>query len=73
MYKQHRKQFKVQIIGILEEIGSFYWLKLHFLNKCQKYSGRGLSPLWGNAWKNFSPQEMFLREAIKNYLAFFFR
>ena len=32
---QPKKQLKVQYIGIFEEIGSFYWPKMHFLKKGQ--------------------------------------
>ena len=30
---QPKKQFKVQYIGIFEEIDSFYWPKMHFLQE----------------------------------------
>ena len=33
---QPKKQLKVQYIGIFEEMDSFYWPKMHFLNKGQK-------------------------------------
>ena len=33
---QPKKQLKVQYIGIFEEIGSFYWPKIHFLKKGHK-------------------------------------
>ena len=36
----NQKQFKVQIIGILEEIDSFYWPKMH-LWKGDKKFGQG--------------------------------
>ena len=36
---QPKKQLKVQYIGIFEEIGSFYWPKIHFLKKGQKIQG----------------------------------
>ena len=38
-----KKQFKVQIIGILEEIDSFYWPKMH-LWKGDKKIGQGPPP-----------------------------
>ena len=38
-----KKQFKVQIIGILEEIDSFYWPKMH-LWKVNKKIGQGPPP-----------------------------
>ena len=38
-----KKQFKVQIIGILEEIDSFYWPKMH-LWKGDKKIGQGPAP-----------------------------
>ena len=34
---QPKKQFKVQIIGILEEIDSFYWPKMHWLKGAKKF------------------------------------
>ena len=34
---QPKKQLKVQYIGIFEEIDSFYWPKMHFLKKGQKF------------------------------------
>ena len=40
---QPKKQLKVQIIGILEEIDSFYWPKTH-LWKSDKNFGQGPSP-----------------------------
>ena len=43
IYIQPKKQFKVQIIGILEEIDSFYWPKMH-LWKGAKKIGQSLSP-----------------------------
>ena len=33
---QPKKQLQVQHIGIFEEIDSFYWPKMHFLNGGQK-------------------------------------
>ena len=36
IYKQPKKQLKVQYIGIFEEIDSFYWPEMHFLKKGQK-------------------------------------
>ena len=33
---QPKKQFKVQYIGIFEEIDSFYWPKMHFLKEGRK-------------------------------------
>ena len=33
---QPKKQLKVQYIGIFEEIDSFYWPKMHFLQEGQK-------------------------------------
>ena len=33
---QPKKQFKVQYIGIFEDIDTFYWPKMHFLKKGQK-------------------------------------
>ena len=36
LYEQPKKQCKVQIIGILDEIDSFHWPKMHFLKRCQK-------------------------------------
>ena len=41
--KQPKKQFKVQIIGILEERDSFYWPKMH-LRKGDKNLDRALPP-----------------------------
>ena len=41
-----KKQLKVQIIIILEEIDFFYWPKMHFLKICQKI-GQGPPPLFG--------------------------
>ena len=40
---QLKKQFRVQIIGILEEIYSFNWPKMH-LWKGEKKLGRALPP-----------------------------
>ena len=40
---QPKKQFKVQIIGIFEEIASFYWPKMH-LRKGDKKFGQGPPP-----------------------------
>ena len=40
---QAKKQFKVQIIGILEEIDSFYWPKLHLRQVWEKI-GQGPPP-----------------------------
>ena len=34
---QPKKQLNVQYIGIFEEIDSFYWQKMHFLKKGQKF------------------------------------
>ena len=38
-----KKQLEIQIIGILEEIDSFYWPKM-YLWKGDKNFGQGLSP-----------------------------
>ena len=40
---QPKKQFKVQIIGILEEIDSFYWPKMHLWKSAKKF-GQGPPP-----------------------------
>ena len=37
IYLQPKKQLKVQYIGIFDEIDSFYWPKMHFLKKGQKF------------------------------------
>ena len=42
---QPKKQLKVQYIGIFEEIGSFYWPKMHFLKKGQKIRALADPPL----------------------------
>ena len=44
------KQFKVQTIGILEEIDSFYWPKMHFWKGAKKL-GRALPPIIGTKSK----------------------
>ena len=41
---QPKKQLKVQYIGIFEEIDSFYWPKMHFLEKGQKIRAFGQCP-----------------------------
>ena len=43
MHTQPKKQFRIQIIGILEEEDSFYWQKMH-LWKGDKKFGQGLPP-----------------------------
>ena len=40
-----KKQLKVQIIIILEEIDFFYWPKMHFLKICQKIGQGPPTPL----------------------------
>ena len=51
---QPKKQLKFQIIGILEEIDSFYWPKMHFFKRCQKKIEQPPPPSIhsGNARKN---------------------
>ena len=51
VHKQPLKQFKVQIIGILEEKDPYYWPKMKFLNGAKKF-GQGPRPPPRNAWKN---------------------
>ena len=46
IYIQPKKQYKVQIIGILEEIDYFYWPKMH-LCKGGKNLGKALPPSFG--------------------------
>ena len=54
---QHKKkQFKVQIICILEEINSFYWPKMH-LRKGDKNLDRALPPPWFR--QNPKEQQLF--------------
>ena len=43
-YKYNLKQFKVQIIGILEDIGSFYWPKCTFEKVPKNLFGQGPPP-----------------------------
>ena len=42
---QPKKQFKIQIIGILEERDSFYWLKMHLWNGDKKFGQAPPAPL----------------------------
>ena len=56
---QHKKQFKVQIIGILEEIHSFYLPNMHFLGA--KNFWQGPPPSFG---KNSKRTVAFFRDPI---------
>ena len=59
---QPKKQFKVQIIGILEEIDSFYWPKMH-LRKGDKKFGQGPPPL-PLIWTKSNKTAAFFRETF---------
>ena len=59
VYNIKKKQFKVQIIVILEEIFSFYWPKMH-LGKGEKNLGSPSSPFGQNP----KEQQLFFREAF---------
>ena len=63
---QPKKQFKVQIIGILEEIDSFYWQKCTY-EKVTKNLGRALHPLM---WTKSIITATFFRETFPNHLDF---
>ena len=54
-----KKQFKVQIIGISEEIDSFYWPKLHLWKGDKKFE-QGPPPLLDKIQKNSN----FFRETV---------
>ena len=55
---QPKKQFKVQIIGILEEIDSFYWPKMHLCKGAKKFGqGPPSPPSFG---QNPKEQQFFL-------------
>ena len=59
-----QKQFKVQIIGILEEIDSFYWPKLHLLKGAKKF---GQDPPPSLIWtKSKRTADFFSRENVPN-------
>ena len=60
IYIQPKKQYKVQIIGILEEIDYFYWPKMH-LCKGGKNLGKALPPSFG---QNPKEQQLFFCETI---------
>ena len=60
---QPKKQFKVQIIGILEEINSFYWPKMH-LWKGDKKFGQGPPPL---IWTKSKRWATFFRETFPKW------
>ena len=61
-----KKQFKVQIIGILEEVDSFYWPKMHIW-KGDKNLGRALNPPHlDKIQKNSS----FFRENVPNIIIY---
>ena len=55
-----KKQFKVQIIGLLEEIDSFYWPKMHLNEKVPK--NWTVPPL---VWTKSKRTEVFPRETVR--------
>ena len=61
VYIQPKKQFKVQIIGILEEIDSFYGPKMHFW-KGEKIFGQGPPP--PSFGQNPKEQQLLFRETF---------
>ena len=60
-----KKQFKVQIIGILEEIDSFYWPKMHLWKGAKKF-GQG-PPSFG---QNPKEQQFSLVNSSLMYFSF---
>ena len=67
------KQSKVKIIGILEEIDSFYWPKMHFLKRCQK-NGQGHPLFAGNrsllrTCESFTASKSWHEPVLKRRLA----
>ena len=58
---QPKKQLKVQYIGILEEIDSFYWPNMHLWNGDKKL-GRALPPPL--IWTKSKRTAAFFRETF---------
>ena len=56
-----KKRFKVQIIGIFEEIDSYYWPKMHLWKGAKKFEQGPPPPL---IWTKFKRTAAFFSECF---------